>query len=736
MLPRNIAGRFVTAHFAFAILIAAALGSGGTPFVFAAQPKSLPESLTDSLINLHGQHNNAPVTLRPAILARLQRVAAERNQLLASLVESDPGAVLQVAVPDVLRRGFPASIRNYIEEEMEMDGDLEILHEDRVRGSRFIYKLKYLGEEYALHFKKDPPTQLKTGHRVRVSGLRINNAIALQSGGNVQALTSIPSNTFGNQRTLVILVNFANKATQPYDINFATNLILNTTSNFFLENSYQQTYLSGVVKGWYTIAMNSPTSDSTCNYSQIANLAEQAAANDGVVLSNYSRRVYAFPSSGCGWWGLGSVGGNPSRAWINGSLQLRVAAHEMGHNFGLYHSHSIECGTAAVCDPTSTNMTEYGDTLDTMGSSAYHYNAFQKERLGWLAYGVSPPLTTVQTSGSYSISPYETVGNDPKALKILKSTNSSTGARTFYYAECRRPLGFDSGLSSNANVLNGFVIHSGKESDGNSSYLYDFTPSSSSSDWSDPALPLGYSFDDPVSGVTITPEAPCGNTANGSVSVAFGGLACLPANPDITMSPSSNQWVTPGGSVSYSLLIKNNDSSGCSTSNFNIASAVPSGWNSNLVNSVLPIAPGETGSTSLFMTAASNAADGFYSFSAAAANASDASYSDTVTGGVVVVSSLNVGVSTNKPTYSRTQYVTLTTNVSINGSALVKATVNLTVTKPNGAKILKSVVTGSNGSATCKFRIVRRDPVGSWQVQANTAASGLSGNATTSFMVQ
>ncbi len=44
----------------------------------------------------------------------------------------------------------------------------------------------------------------------------------------------------------------------------------------------------------------------------------------------------------------------------------------------------------------AVRASDYGDIFDMMGSSntTPHYNAFQKERLGWLNSGVSPPITT------------------------------------------------------------------------------------------------------------------------------------------------------------------------------------------------------------------------------------------------------------------------------------------------------------------------------------------------------
>jgi Metallo-peptidase family M12 len=92
-------------------------------------------------------------------------------------------------------------------------------------------------------------------------------------------------------------------------------------------------------------------------------MADQAAADAGVNLSAYGRRLYGFPkTTACAWWGLGSVGGNPSRAWINGDYQLMVVGHELGHSFGAYHSHN------SSCDANGCTNGEYGDDRDIMGS--------------------------------------------------------------------------------------------------------------------------------------------------------------------------------------------------------------------------------------------------------------------------------------------------------------------------------------------------------------------------------
>ena len=182
-----------------------------------------------------------------------------------------------------------------------------------------------------------------------------------------------------------------------------------------------------------------------CDYSTIASQAKQKATAAGYVLSNYNRYVYVFPANSCTWWGLGSVGGNPSQAWIHTKwgLSLGVVGHEMGHNFGLWHSHSLDCGTASVaasgCTPPITA------TCSTSWATATrpHFNAYQKERLGWLNAGVSPPFTTVPvqagTARPTSIAPLEDARDGvPRALKIPRGTSRSDNEWNTSTSEARQ----------------------------------------------------------------------------------------------------------------------------------------------------------------------------------------------------------------------------------------------------------------------------------------------------------
>jgi len=702
------------------------------------------EAATLQLLQVHKSYQQASTTQKQQLLTQLESLAAQREQLLSSLIQTNPGDVLRVAVPNEVSQNMPAGVRGYIEQSVTAQGVLEVLYEmqgspNKTTGTVLHHFLQTSTERLTLHFAASAPTHLLTGAVVRVNGVRVNNEVALASGINSNTNTSLqtvtaaaPPNTFGQFNTLVMMVNFQDTPTaQPFTSTTVQNVVFNQTSNWDMENSFQQTSLTGDVAGWFTIGVSS----TNCDVTGIKSAAQSAAQSAGYNLSNYQRFIYLMSgNSGCSaWWGLATIGG--SDVWVNGmyGISVKIVSHEMGHNFGLYHSHSTDCGTSVVC--SSGTLSEYGDWIDTMGSSQPgHFNAFQKERLGWLNTGTQPQVTTVTSTGTYQISPYEAQDGNPKALKILQSGSSSS----YYYVEFRQAQGQDSFLSSKTDVLNGVVIHLASPANSNSSNLSDMTPTTPSS-FSAPALVLGQSYSDSSAGITITPVSV--SSTGASVQVTIGTAACSRLNPTLSLSPVQSSFVTAGTPVNFTATVKDNDSTTCPPATFDLIDSVPSGWAALWSTSGLSLSPGTSSSATLSVTSPTGAADGFYNVGVSVSNASASSYASSASATYVVSTQtpMTVSVSTSQPTYLPGQIVAITVSVVSGTSPDSGAGVTVSVTPPGRKGTTLTATTGSNGVASVSYKLQKRSPSGTYGVQA-IPASTVGGStvqvASTTFLVQ
>jgi hypothetical protein len=544
------------------------------------EQKNQAGALNRKITDLMTDYRSADASEKPSLIAQMTRLAQERRQTLLELMESDPAFVWSMTLPDSDLANLPDSALNLFEETEAAEGELVVLHVDHANAkqSRYEYFLNTpAGQRFSLHFAANPPGLL-SGDKIRVHGRgffrtevhapeEADGTLLIESGdagitilakgnpnvGNTgTSSTATAPSTLGERRTLVILVNFKDNPVEPWTADYARNVVFGATSDFMFENSSRQTWLSGDVAGWFTIDLSS----TVCDIDTLAYQAKNAAAASGIVLTNYQHIIYSFPKNGCGGLGIGTVGGNPSQAWIIGSLDMSKVSHELGHNLGLYHAKALECGTTSLGD--NCTVMAYGNAFDAMGNTyAGHYNAFLKERLGWLNAGNSPGIMTVDGSGTYSLDVYESAGTGPKALKILKSTDPVTGKRTWYYVEARQAIGFDAFLSGFANVINGVLIHTGTEGNGDSSYLLDLTPSSqllTTKDWLDPALTAGESFTDPVAGVTITADSVTATGAAVTVMYSGGGSSTGTSSPTVSVSTDSALY-TKGQTVTVMAIV-------------------------------------------------------------------------------------------------------------------------------------------------------------------------------------
>ncbi len=552
------------------------------------------------------------------------------------------------------------------------EGTYEAMYEDGTDGHARLrhFLVANDGQRQELHLKQEVPS-VATGAKVRVHGRQQDDGSITQEEGSILTLAAgattdggsnggtpgVLANTLGEQRTLVLMANFQENPTeQPLTVEQARALVLGQVSDFFYENSYQKTTLAGDVQGWFTL----PLSNAVCDLYAAGKAADQAAIAAGIDLSAYTRIVYLFTQTSCNVSGMATVGGLPSRSYINGQFTADNIAHEMGHNFGLYHSHALDCQGETLGNTCST--VEYGDSYDTMGNPDFgHFNAFQKSRLGWLGQNAATPVTTVSADGSYVVGVYETTDNAAKAIKVPRGINPLTGNQTWFYVEYRQSVGFDSFLSKRSyrlyrkDVTNGVVIHLVEDNVPNSSNLlhmnlatpfrdlYGFT------DWLDPALPVGNSYTDPVSGVTITTDWTDGSAAG--ISVNFGSQTCIPAKPAVSITPLQSGSVAVGTSVGYDITVSNQDSSQCPATSIDLSSVVPSGWTGSFDTASLQLSPGTTGKARLTVTSASTAIEGGYTINISAANGSatttvSTSYSVATTNQTPVAVNDNVSMTT------------------------------------------------------------------------------------------
>ena len=111
-----------------------------------------------------------------------------------------------------------------------LEGLVEIVHEDRADGTSIYHRVLFTDDQKRWSLDGVPgASDLLTGDWVRVQG------------DSLQVLAFGPApNTFGSQKTLVILVNFSNDRSQPYTVAQAKTGYA-AVDNWFREVSYQQT---------------------------------------------------------------------------------------------------------------------------------------------------------------------------------------------------------------------------------------------------------------------------------------------------------------------------------------------------------------------------------------------------------------------------------------------------------------------------------------------------------------
>jgi len=166
---------------------------------------------------------------------------------------------------------------------------------------------------------------------------------------------------------------------------------------------------------------------------------------------------------------------------------------------------------------------------------------------------------------------------------------------------------------------------------------------------------------------------------------------------------------------------------------------VPSGWSAVFGSPTIILSPGSSSSTSLNVTSPVSATAGSYVVTTQAANSTAPIYSGSASAVFSVAPpapAASISITTDRTSYNLSQTVTMRGVVSAAGIPVAGATVSFTMTKSNGAVVLASGVTGTDGVAVVKYRFNKKDPKGTYQDKAAATVNGSLTSAATSFLVQ
>jgi hypothetical protein len=455
-------------------------------------------------------------------------------------------------------------------------GRLELFHTDGKGGhDTYTYELRTKRGSYVLHFAHGvrPPSLER---RVTLRGTHHGHRIAVRHVIGVSARRAAAVSQA--KKLAVILVNFADNASQPYSAEEVRQLIWTgprSVRAYYSAASFGQLELgsganiNGDVYGYYTIPYSE--AGSSCPYEAWQEAALAAARSAGVDLSAYTNIMFFWPEAPCGWAGAAYVGGRYS--YMNGSFgdsNNLLAAHELGHNFGLYHAHSLVCHDAAgntiTYNPNESycQAEEYGDPYDRMGSGThYEFNNYFKGALGWWP---SSAIQTVTSSGTYLLQPDETLSEGAHLLRVVQRTFVN-GEHRYYYLEFRQPSFFDdwsvNRFTTPMWVEEGVSVRLGGElSNPIASELLNMNPTilpaeNPMYEWFAQLMP-GETYTDPVSGTVITTNS--ASPLGASVTIALPAASTAPPTVSIT-SPAN------GGTASGNVTVAANasDSSGVSS---------------------------------------------------------------------------------------------------------------------------------------------------------------------------
>ena len=555
-----------------------------------------------------------------APLLVLKSLATERKQAMLKLATQDPRAFLNLAIDPVTRSKYPAEVQPALEVKTTIQATIDVLYVDdfeKPENSHFVYTLNQNGKE--LKFYPSSELHLRSGAKLKISGYQLDTTLVANTDSpDTFALIedAPPPDSVGDQKTLVILVNYLDSGPPPFTPEQAQPLFFNGPfQDFMREQSYGKVSFSGNVYGWLTLP-TSGTGQSACGATDWDEpVLNSFIRGRGINLADYQRLVYAVtgtPGGACSEIGLSadtnrrfsqswislnrfellSDRGTQPFAWTNLDYLL---AHEVGHALGVMHANGWDCGAKSLRG--DCHHVEYGNYFDTMGTNNYllHFNAFYKKLLGWLTPANE---LVIDRAGRYTLDFLEQSAGDlnqPAPKKVLASFHSPFFVDIPLALETRQAAGFDRNLSRTDLAPNqsGLFVNKIISSSGTFSRLLDMAPTADPwlGDIKEVVLGSGKVFTDAGYGLQVSVESATPQAV--SFDVDFSQPICVEKGDHGVYITSQ-----PAGQVMFGLVsfwVTNADGPECGASRFAVSVDLPAAWSVNLwPASEALIKPGES----------------------------------------------------------------------------------------------------------------------------------------------
>jgi len=506
------------------------------------------------------------MNVRPGFLAQGEKLAIERRAALKRLIRTNPRLALTAAASERLHAQLPPLIGRHLEQHVSRTGSLTVLvADDFDHGTAQVLHQASIGGQTYQAFVYGHRLQLPSQSNVLLEGIAIDDLLAVAddpaspnpsaahagySGGPVPLVGAFPgSHTLGPKTVLLMRVAFPDDPAEPITQAKACSM-MNQVDQFYIENSYQATAILADV----TPLLVLPHTKSVYGYAGTSPLqadARAAALAAGFDTDSYDLDIVLFhpvPGPGfAGWNGLANIGAKG--VWLQGTTSPGIAAHELGHNYGLYHANFWSATGDSIIGPGST--VEYGDPFDTMALAQlnpmpYHFNAPYKSQLQWLSFPFIQPITNSGTFRLFAFDVPQLVAGQAYALTIYKDA-----ARTYW-------VSFRQQITNNPWLENGPLLqwapwNNGVANSLNGTDLLDTTPGTPTGDSGkdDSPVAIGRTFSDPAAGICITPIAK-GSGPGGNYFDVQVNLGPFPTNLPPTLAIVADQTnVAPNVPINF-----------------------------------------------------------------------------------------------------------------------------------------------------------------------------------------